>query len=36
MKRLQFSSTMTEMFENEEFDERQIIFMDEAHFWMNG
>jgi hypothetical protein len=35
-KRVKFCKTIIDMFENDELDEKQIIFMDEAHFWLNG
>ncbi|EFN69947.1 hypothetical protein EAG_00107, partial [Camponotus floridanus] len=35
-KRVEFCKVITNMFESEELDEKQIIFTDEAHFWLNG
>jgi len=34
-KRVQFCEVITDMFENEKLDEKQIIFTDEAHSWFN-
>ncbi|EZA53834.1 hypothetical protein X777_06699 [Ooceraea biroi] len=35
-KRVQFCEVIIDMFENEELDEKEIIFTDEANFWLNG
>lgn len=35
-KRVEFCKVITDMFESEGLDEKQIIFTDEAHFWLNG
>ncbi|XP_076388084.1 uncharacterized protein LOC105663682 [Megachile rotundata] len=36
LKRVEFCKTINGMFENEELDEKFIIYTDEAHFWLNG
>lgn len=36
LKRLEFCTKINIMFEEEELDEKAIIFTDEAHFWLHG
>ena len=35
-QRVKFCKTITGMFEDRELDEKLIIFIDEAHFYLNG
>lgn len=35
-QRVGFCEMMTELFDAKELDEKQIIFCDEAHFWLDG
>ena len=35
-KRIEFCKTIAQMFEDEQLNENQIIFADEANFWLSG